>query len=688
MLNDPKNEQHSVGLAESRAHTRLQVHSLAYIELSDENAGLILNISENGIAVQAVQVLTADHFPHMHFRLPRTETTIEAQGRMVWQIRSKKQAGIEFTELTEKTRGQIRAWIAAEIARAAAPRPDNQPAAALGATFHPGQPSAAASAARLRSRFAGAHQANPATSDAPGNGLSDWVSHQPHPKANGDDDSGVSAGRGSTFHLPPLHLGTPDRLGSPEPEEDAVHPERFPAIRRWNGYMAPGVGMEFKKPRRWWTYTAVLGFIAALAFAGLMMFNPDTLTRARIAALARLHGTPGDNSQSAGQNQNNQNAEANDSQQSNPENAETAENSQPIPGLQTPSAGGASSNPSVNQPAITSAPSSAAPTGGDTQLPTATPPARGAGSAAKQTQQPARRYNQSNPANSSRYGSSAKPPVTSLNQTTAPYSRPANPTPPNTPAQAANPPRYEPPANQTARPAAPSVNQNSQAQTSQGQQSAAQRPVNSDVMAAWRAQTGQPSESKGAATPVSSQTNSQPPAQRDQDAYARRPSGISSGSSASPAAGNSAQSRVSTVEMSGPSSPVPPSVPLAGVPSGSVGATSQFHSIRIPPELQAQGAQLTGRLQIGQLISSYSPAYPVEAAREGIEGTVRLDVTVGKDGSVKNVRVVSGPAMLTQSAAEAVQGWRYGETFLGGQPIETQQYVTVVFRLAARSSQR
>jgi periplasmic protein TonB len=111
-----------------------------------------------------------------------------------------------------------------------------------------------------------------------------------------------------------------------------------------------------------------------------------------------------------------------------------------------------------------------------------------------------------------------------------------------------------------------------------------------------------------------------------------------------------------------------------------VGASSQFHAIRVPPELK--GSQLAGNLQIGQLVSSYSPAYPIEAAREGIEGTVRLDVIVGKDGTVRSVQVLSGPAILTSASAKAVRDWRYAETFLAGQPIETQQSVTLVFRLA------
>lgn len=147
-------------------------------------------------------------------------------------------------------------------------------------------------------------------------------------------------------------------------------------------------------------------------------------------------------------------------------------------------------------------------------------------------------------------------------------------------------------------------------------------------------------------------------------------------SAASPARGSS-------VVMSGePSSPVAPSVPLVGVPSGSVGATSRFHSFRIPPELQSKAAQLAGSLQIGQILSSYSPSYPIEAARSGVEGIVKLDVMVAPNGNVENVTIVSGPPMLTAVSVTAVKQWHYGETLLGGQPVEAEQYVTLIFRLA------
>jgi outer membrane biosynthesis protein TonB len=177
--------------------------------------------------------------------------------------------------------------------------------------------------------------------------------------------------------------------------------------------------------------------------------------------------------------------------------------------------------------------------------------------------------------------------------------------------------------------------------------------------------------------PVSGSQTAAP--QKDQDAYA---ASAKREQDASAAANQSKPPVQSTVEVPGAQgSPVVPSVPLSGIPSGSVGATSQFHAIRIPPALRTKGAQLGGNLQIGQMLSSYSPSYPIDAARQGVEGIVKLDAIVAPDGTVESVQVLSGPAMLTGVSVAAVKQWRYGQTLLGGQPIGAEQYVTLVFRL-------
>src|SRR5579864_2201746 len=75
------------------------------------------------------------------------------------------------------------------------------------------------------------------------------------------------------------------------------------------------------------------------------------------------------------------------------------------------------------------------------------------------------------------------------------------------------------------------------------------------------------------------------------------------------------------------------------------------------------------RVQQANRISSVAPIYPAEAKRKGIEGTVTLDVLIGKDGHVSQVTGTSGPAQLVQSATEAVKQWVYKPTLLNAEPV-------------------
>ena len=63
-------------------------------------------------------------------------------------------------------------------------------------------------------------------------------------------------------------------------------------------------------------------------------------------------------------------------------------------------------------------------------------------------------------------------------------------------------------------------------------------------------------------------------------------------------------------------------------------------------------------------------------------GKVLLDAVIGKDGSVEQLRVVSGPAELQQSALDAVKQWKYKPFLLNGDPIEVKTNITIVYTLA------
>jgi len=55
---------------------------------------------------------------------------------------------------------------------------------------------------------------------------------------------------------------------------------------------------------------------------------------------------------------------------------------------------------------------------------------------------------------------------------------------------------------------------------------------------------------------------------------------------------------------------------------------------------------------------------------------------IGKDGSIQNLKVVSGHPMLTSAALEAVRNWKYKPYYLNGEPVEVETSITVNFTLA------
>jgi TonB family protein len=82
-----------------------------------------------------------------------------------------------------------------------------------------------------------------------------------------------------------------------------------------------------------------------------------------------------------------------------------------------------------------------------------------------------------------------------------------------------------------------------------------------------------------------------------------------------------------------------------------------------------------------EILYKVDPVYPDAARQSGLQGLVVLDAVIGRDGKVKQLRQVAGPALLAQSALDAVQSWRYAPYRDGGQPVEVQTTISVDFRL-------
>jgi TonB family protein len=122
------------------------------------------------------------------------------------------------------------------------------------------------------------------------------------------------------------------------------------------------------------------------------------------------------------------------------------------------------------------------------------------------------------------------------------------------------------------------------------------------------------------------------------------------------------------------------SLPERSLSASGLVAISSQRSFAVPAE-SSQGTQQGKNLQVGQLVNLVDPVYPPDAEQKHIEGTVKLHATIGVDGSIKDLQPLSGPEPLLPAALTAVREWRYNPTILNGQPIETQEYISLVFRL-------
>ncbi len=60
-----------------------------------------------------------------------------------------------------------------------------------------------------------------------------------------------------------------------------------------------------------------------------------------------------------------------------------------------------------------------------------------------------------------------------------------------------------------------------------------------------------------------------------------------------------------------------------------------------------------------KVIKEVKPKYPLDGLKEGVQGTVEMEVTIGTEGKVTNARVVRGVPMLNDAAIHAVLQWEF-----------------------------
>ncbi len=95
----------------------------------------------------------------------------------------------------------------------------------------------------------------------------------------------------------------------------------------------------------------------------------------------------------------------------------------------------------------------------------------------------------------------------------------------------------------------------------------------------------------------------------------------------------------------------------------------------------AAPTRVSGSEQQKKLVKMVKPVYPPDAKAKGIQGTVKLQAVIARNGAVKELKVVGGPEELVPPSVEAVKQWVYEPTLKDGEPVEVVTDIDVNYTL-------
>jgi len=77
------------------------------------------------------------------------------------------------------------------------------------------------------------------------------------------------------------------------------------------------------------------------------------------------------------------------------------------------------------------------------------------------------------------------------------------------------------------------------------------------------------------------------------------------------------------------------------------------------------------------------PKFPPGAADFSVEGTLVVEVVLGKDGHAKSPRIVQPleAPTLSHAALEAVRRWEFEPAKVAGVPVEVIYHATIIYKM-------
>jgi hypothetical protein len=102
------------GLPGRRLYYRQRVPTLAYVNLDHTNGGIVRDLSEAGLSIQAVSPLRPNQQVQLRFLLLRPRLQVETLARVAWAD-ARGQAGVQFVNSTDRSRRSLKQWMFAQL---------------------------------------------------------------------------------------------------------------------------------------------------------------------------------------------------------------------------------------------------------------------------------------------------------------------------------------------------------------------------------------------------------------------------------------------------------------------------------------------------------------------------------------------------------------------------------------------
>jgi TonB family protein len=134
------------------------------------------------------------------------------------------------------------------------------------------------------------------------------------------------------------------------------------------------------------------------------------------------------------------------------------------------------------------------------------------------------------------------------------------------------------------------------------------------------------------------------------------------------------ESVLSTLRQAGRSKPGAATATIVPPKGGGERPTAQGTT---PKRIRVAGESAEARLTFQP-----KPQYPPLAKMARIQGTVRFEAIIARDGSIEELKTLSGHPLLVKSAMDAVSEWRYQPSLVNGRPVEVITEIDVNFTLA------